>query len=59
MRVVGCFKRPCGGRLHLSCLDELMETMAICAHGFYLRICLMLVTFSDRALAIFALQTLL
>ena len=29
MKVVGCFMRPYGGRLHLSWLDELMETMAI------------------------------
>ena len=32
-----------------------METMAICAHDCYLQIRLMLVTFSDHALAIFAL----
>ena len=30
VRVVGCFKRPCGGRLHLLWLDDSMETMAIC-----------------------------
>ena len=56
MRVVGCFMWPYGGRLHLSWLDELMETMAICAHDCYLQIRLMLVTFSDHALAIFALN---
>ena len=31
MKVVGCLRRPCGGCLHLSWLDELMVTMAICA----------------------------
>ena len=55
IRVVGCFMQPCGGRLHLSWLDELVETMSIFAHFSYLWICLMLVTFSDRALEIFAL----
>ena len=31
MRVFSCFMRPCGGCLYLSWLDELMETIAICA----------------------------
>ena len=31
MRVFSCFMQPCGGCLYLSWLDELMETIAICA----------------------------